>query len=112
MKSFHKLPKSLNTTYGCSPLEFEPNGTNIANYETRYNGVESNNRARANWRDFQADLECLDESFLCGLEMNMDGKYEIDDVKRSFEVFNDENKIDLEEQEDSLATKSNADSIQ
>ena len=86
----------MNTTYGC--LELNPeNYTNIDIYEANYNGRDSNNRARANWRDFEADLECMDDSYFCGLNMFMDGKFR-QKSEQNFELFdNNKNEFTTEE---------------
>jgi len=74
LKFFNKSDKLLNTTYGCQGLNIG-NSTDIDQYEAVYNGAESNNRARANWRDFHANLQCQNDSYLCGLDINMEGKF-------------------------------------
>ena len=75
LKFFHKSGKLLNTTYGCQGLNNNANSTDIDQYEAVYNGAESNNRARANWRDFHTNLQCQNDSYLCGLDIYMEGKF-------------------------------------
>ena len=38
----------------------------------------ANSRSRANWRDLMTNLTCETDYFLCGVEIFLDGKFDIE----------------------------------
>ena len=120
LKFFNKSDKLLNSTYGCQGLNSIGNSTDFDQYEAVYNGADSNNRARANWRDFHTNIQCQNDSYLCGLDINMEGKFkeisEDDSIFQEFALNNQVEeittlkKLNGEDQED--LTKSSANTQQ
>ena len=41
-----------------------------------FNKIATNSRSRANWRDMATNMSCGGDTFICGLEIYMDGKFE------------------------------------
>ena len=53
-----------------------------------FSNIATNSRSRANWRDMATNMSCGGDTFICGLEIYMDGKLEeTRESSLSFEEF-------------------------